>query len=226
MKRKPPKPKTPKTPRPPVAKKTNGAVKTQPTGTPTPSPEWLAEMGARILAAENFPLIKASTEHMLGAGAEPEEVSLNIYSGMVAAYRLYREARRVLDYISETDKALLVVPFFSLRERETGRVEFGRGCQLITGETKRQRAIQKYSDWAVTVGIAPVIDGKPCPQPNKDSGFLTSTIVPAMMLYEDFSKKPLDLEKSQYAPHPGHNAKTVRQKRKRRGPTRFRRGQK
>ena len=215
MKRKSPKPKTPKTPRTPVVAPPGVTSVFSHDSIQPPSVEWLADAAMRVLVNDKFPLIQAGA-----AGAEGIEESDEIYTKLsyatFAAWRFHEAAVGFfkLQRAMQTSEAAV---FLSPEEIASNRVEFARGCQLITGEEKRSRAIEKYAAFVIATGLVPLVDGEPILQPDKDSGHLPSSILTLMAAYEHFSKKPIDLVKSQYAPHPGHNAKPKRQRRKKRG---------
>jgi len=232
MKRKPPKPETPKSPESVAPAKAGPVLRARAMNHPgfapapvqnipsklfsgQPSPEWLADAAARILVeADSFSQRAGrSTEaflHRIIGGTEAEAAE-DISLGLTAAYRFYKNAEAFL--VARNVPTIPVPAFFSPEEIENDCVQYERACVLITGEPKPARAMEKmrrYEDALAWDGIGGF--------PDPSEGWRPRAILFAMEDYEDFSKKPLDLEKSQYAPHPGHNAKPARPKRKRRGP--------
>jgi len=182
-----------------------------------PTPEWLAEMALRILLVgkkdplEDFVAMEANEQRM--------------EAGIWAAYCLYLKADTLL--ARRTTERMPVLSFFTPEEVHTERIPHERGCKLITGETKPKRALEKWLRFVESTNRRRVKYGdRPIRFPKRDETFTPTKIVLWMGDYEKFSKKPLDLTKSQYAPHPEHVRHASGQVTKKRGQSSAGRGQK
>lgn len=182
-----------------------------------PTPEWLAEMALSILLASK---IDPPVDFLASDATEQR-----IEAGIWTAYCLYLKADTLL--ARRTTERMPVLSFFTPEEVHTERIPYERGCKLITGETKPKRALEKWLRFVESTNRRRVKYGdRPIRFPKGDETFTPTKIVLWMGDYEKFSKKPLDLTKSQYAPHPEHVRHASGQVTKKRGQSSGGRGQK
>lgn len=186
-----------------------------------PSPEWLADMATRILTEADRLTEKSNAMpnyflHNIIGGTESEAAD-DIGLGLIAAYRFYKGAEAFL--AARRVPAMPVPAFFSPCEIENDCVPYERACVLITGEPKPQRAVVKLEQFETALMLEAEHGGQNVGAfPDPSEGWRPRAILFAMEAYEKFQKKPIDLTKRQYAPHPGHSPNPKRQKRKGRGP--------
>lgn len=186
-----------------------------------PTPEWLAEMAARLMAdadkiaKQTTPSEKPILHAVLSQGTAKWEGHLN--RCVQVAYDFYAAAKVYLLLNYGPSKPLPA--FFSPEEIANDCVPYERACVLITGEPKPKRAIEKLENWERALMNEAEHEGRQVGAfPDPDEGWPPRVVLFAMGGYEEFQKKPIDLTKRQYAPHPGHSPKPKRQRRKRRGP--------
>jgi hypothetical protein len=85
-------------------------------------------------------------------------------------------------------------------------VRYERGCQLVTGDEKRKRAMVKFQKMVDHL-LATYESADPSEFPDEDTDFLVNGIVSWMNTYERQMGKKIDLSKKLYAPHPAHAKK-------------------
>lgn len=193
-----------------------------------PSPEWLAEkciellLAADTLTASNGGTHEYAAHRILG-GTEVERCA-EIGIGLRAAWECYKLADAFL--LTKNVRTLPIPAFFSQKEIEEDSVTYERACVLMTGEPKPKRAMEKWQRYEyVAIGEARDAGREPpgFPEPYE---WTPRSIMFGMAAYEKFAKKPIDLTKSQYAPHPDHSRRRGGQKARRRRRTGATRGQK
>jgi hypothetical protein len=194
-----------------------------------PSPEWLADKCVELLlAADTHAARNVGTPHyavhtILG-GTEAER-AVEIGMGLRAAWECYKLAEAFL--LTKNVRTLPVPAFISPQEIEGDSVSYERGCVLMTGETKPSRAVEKWQRYERMTEMAARDEGREPPGfPEPYEGWSPRTILFGMAAYEKFAKKPIDLTKSQYAPHPDHSRPQGGQKARRRRRRDAKRGQK
>lgn len=170
-----------------------------------PTPEWLAEMTIRILGDKAGPkLVNHSDILAVDEHNEDFEGQFEIGAAMGRAMRIYRKA------VEQTLRANITpvgIPrFISPEEIAEGKVRYERGCQLVTGDEKRKRAMVKFQKMVDHL-LATYESADPSEFPDEDTDFLVNGIVSWMNTYERQMGKKIDLSKKLYAPHPAHAKK-------------------
>lgn len=193
-----------------------------------PSPEWLADKCIELLlAADTHTASSGGTReyavHRILGGTEAEQYA-EIGIGLRAAWECYKLADAFL--LTKNVRTLPLPAFFSQKEIEEDYVSYERACVLMTGEPKPKRAMEKWQRYEnVTIGEAEA-EGREPPGFPEPYEWTPRSIIFGMAAYEKFAKKPIDLTKSQYAPHPDHSRPRGGQKARRRRQTGAKRGQK
>ena len=171
-----------------------------------PSPEWLADMCVRLLLAADTHTAATGdgahyAVHSILGGTEAEQ-GVEIGIGLRAAWECYKLSEAFL--LTKNVKMRPVPAFISPEEIDQDFVAYERACVLMTGEPKPKRAMEKWQRYErVTCAEAEAEGREPLsfPEPYE---WTPRGIMHGMEAYEKFSKKPIDLTKSQYRPHPGH----------------------
>jgi len=177
---------------PKKTKTSGGSAKNEADGTEDkkqeflPSPEWVGEMVVQILGANLHPdqrkkqtdtfLSRTGWDQRQADRVSAEDEAIQTYS--TAMRRLERRGR-----VSPPPPEG-VTP----KERVSGHVTFERGCKLITGEERRDRAKEKYTIWREwEMGETDIWDG----MPEIQHGFSLFHLAEANASYEKYFKKAL-----------------------------------
>lgn len=170
-----------------------------------PPPEWLAEMTIRILGDKAGPKLVKCTD-ILAVDEHNEDFvgGFEIDAAMGRAMRIYRKA------VERTLRANITpvgIPrFISPEEIADGKVRYDRGCELVTGDDKRKRAMAKFQK-LVDHLLATREGADPTDFPDEEKDFFVNDIVAWMNTYEREMGKKINLSKKLYAPHPAHAKK-------------------
>jgi len=181
------------------------ATKTEPEGkTPEPLPtaEWIAEMVMRILGDDLHPERsrarrgeKSDCFKELRQATTRSSVVANVMNIYRAAQEELARRRRVPPPIPEG---------LTKKERETGHVTFERGCKIITGETRRDRAEEKYIIWREwEMGQMDDWDG----MPEAEEGFGLTHLAEVNARFKKYFKISLASHKRQNGGKTGQNTK-------------------
>jgi hypothetical protein len=193
-----------------------------------PSPEWLADMCVRLLLAADTHTATTGegahhVVHSILGGTEAEQ-GVEIGIGLRAAWECYKLSEAFL--LTKNVKMRPVPAFIAPEEIDEDYVAYERACVLMTGEPKPKRAMEKWQRYERATCAEAEAAGRELPSFPEPYEWTPRGVMHGMEAYEKFAKKPIDITKSQYAPHPGHAKQSSGQKVARAGQAAVKVGQK
>lgn len=169
---------------------------------PLPSAEWIAEMVIRILGDDLHPERRRAKRAKTRNVFQDLEDESTRNSAVCEALQIYRAAQQELARCKKVPPPLPLG--LTTKERTSGHVTFERGCKLITGEERRDRAEEKYIIWREwDMGQTDNWDG----MPEVEQGFSLTYLASANAAYEKYFKKALACHKRQKRKNSGQKGK-------------------
>lgn len=167
-----------------------------------PPAEWVGEMAIRIL--DKHADLKSCSGTLPQTAVLANEIAHN--AAVCEALNIYRKAQE------ELARRKLVMPpvpaGLTERELSSKRVTFERGCKLITGKTRRDRAEAKYMIWREwEIGMTGDCDG----MPEVEAGFSLVQLAKANAAYRKYFKTAFDRHRCRIWPKGRHKSAISRQ---------------
>ena len=164
-------------------------------------------MVVRILGSDLHPNRRTEKKDILltSLGLDPRESARN--SAVTEAINIYRAAQKELARRRRVPPPL--PDGVTVKELERKHVTFERGCKLITGLEKRDRAEEKYIIWREwEMGQRDDWDG----MPEAEHGFSLTYLAEANASFQKYFKKALAWHKRQKRKNGGQKLKNSGQK--------------